>query len=404
MHGVTRGLLATLIIVLMTTQGVLAVSAVTLGESFSLSDTDLGLNGVAVDSDTDTALVYGNEGYVRVLDATEPSNQVEMNWGGSEELFDADFHPGGQTALIVGERGVVLRYAKQDQSLERAASDFDLDYSNMISVAWNTAGSWAYVGTDDGQIWRMRAAEDGGAELHSLSLSASGSIVAMDCHDTIMMCVVTSNVEGIGIIERDHTFTWVGGTGYMWTGIECPSGETSYCVAVANDQIIAHIELNPEDIGASAPSISRLQNLDYYFVGIDSQNGDRALIATTPTSLIEHDIGLNNSFPWLEHSDIADLNLSGDKIVGTWATGFDSGWIVTERGYLFEFLSTSSSSSGLLNLWIVIAIPAATGLVVLCLVYMASPKVQDWTIEKMGNEDEKKDLARRKAKQRRKNR
>ena len=71
MHGVTRGLLATLIIVLMTTQGVLAVSAVTLGESFSLSDSDLGLNGVAVDSDTDTALVYGNEGYVRVLDAAD---------------------------------------------------------------------------------------------------------------------------------------------------------------------------------------------------------------------------------------------------------------------------------------------------------------------------------------------
>ena len=68
--------------------------------------------------------------------------------------FDADFHPGGQTALIVGERGVVLRYAKQDQSLERAASDFDLDYSKMISVAWNTAGSWAYVGTDDGQLMR----------------------------------------------------------------------------------------------------------------------------------------------------------------------------------------------------------------------------------------------------------
>lgn len=112
MHGVTRGLLATLIIVLMTTQGVLAVSAVQLGGSFSLSDADLGLNGVAIDSDTDAALVYGNGGYVRVLDAVEPSNQVEMNWGGSEELFDADFHPGGQTALIVGERGVVLKIGR----------------------------------------------------------------------------------------------------------------------------------------------------------------------------------------------------------------------------------------------------------------------------------------------------
>jgi len=56
-------------------------------------------------------------------------------------------------------------------------------------------------------------------------------------------------------------------------------------------------------------------------------------------------------------------------------------------------------------LWIVIAIPAATGLVVLCLVYLVSPKkMQDWTIERIGNEDERKYLARRRAKQQRKRR
>ena len=56
-------------------------------------------------------------------------------------------------------------------------------------------------------------------------------------------------------------------------------------------------------------------------------------------------------------------------------------------------------------MWIVIAIPAATGLVVLCLVYLASPKkVQDRIIERMGNEDERNDLARRRARQQRKRR
>ena len=275
----------------------------------------------------------------------------------------------------------------------------------MISVAWNTAGSWAYVGTDDGQIWRIRAAEDGGAELHSLSLSASGSIVAMDCHDTIMMCVVSATVEGIGIIERDHTFTWVGGSGYPWTGVECPSGETAYCIAIAENQIIAHIELNPEDISASIPSISRLQNLELYFVGIEAQEGDRALIATTPTSLVEHDISLNGSYPWLEHSDIDNLNLSSDRIVGTWATGVDSGWIVTSRGYLFQYAPNVSDQAGLLDMWIVIAIPAATGLVVLCLVYLVSPtRVKDRIIERIGNQDERNDLARRRARQQRKRR
>ena len=399
-----RGLFVSVMVMMLASQSVLATSAVELGERISLSDEALRLHGVAVDSGESTALVYGLDGYVRVLDANDPNQQVEMVWDGSNELHDADFHPGSQTALIVGDNGVVLRYAKQDQSLERAASDVSLDYAMMTSVAWNTAGSWAYIGTDEGQIWRMRAAEDGGAELHALSASGTSEINAMDCHDTIMMCVVISSGSGIGIIERDHTFTWVGGTGYYWTGVECPSGETPYCVAVANNQIIAHIELNPEDISASIPSISRLQNLDLYFVGIAAQGGDRTLIVTAPTGLIEHDISLNGSYPWLEHSAIGDLNLSGDNIVGTWATGTDSGWIVTERGNLFQYAPAPSGSSGLLSLWIVIAIPAATGLVVLSLVYSASTKMQDWTIERIGNEDERKDLARRKAKQRRKQR
>ena len=404
MGEVTRGLFASLIVVMLASHSVLAVSAVELGKGISLSDEDLGLNGVEVDSEGNTAVVYGQDGYVRVLDAKDPTQQVEMAWSGSQELLDADFHPAGQTALIVGEHGVVLRYAKQDQSLEMAASDVDLGYAKMTSVAWNTAGSWAYVGTEEGQIWRLRVTAGGGAELHSLSASGTSSIMAMDCHDTIMMCVVAAAVEGIGIIQRDHTFTWVGGTGYPWTGVECPSGETPYCVAVADNQVIAHIELNPEDLSASIPSISRLPDLDVYFVGIEAQQGDRTLIATTPTSLIEHDVSLNSSFPWLEHSDIDDLNVSSDRIVGTWATGTDTGWIVTSRGYLNQYSPPSSGSTGILSLWIVIAIPAATGLVVLSLVYSASTKMQDWTIERIGNEDEKKDLARRKAKQRRKRR
>ena len=390
---------------MLASQNALATSAVVIKENLSISEEDLGLNGVAIDTDGTTALVYGLDGYVRVLDATDPSEQVEMVWNGVSELHDADFHPGGQTALIVGDHGVVLRYAKQDQSLERAASDVSLDYTKITAVAWNTAGSWAYLGTEEGQIWRMRAAEDGGAEIHALSASGTSEITAIDCHDTIMMCVVSATVEGIGIIERDHTFTWVGGSGYPWTGVECPSGETAYCIAIAENQIIAHIELNPEDISASIPSISRLQNLELYFVGIEAQEGDRALIATTPTSLVEHDISLNGSYPWLEHSDIDNLNLSSDRIVGTWATGVDSGWIVTSRGYLFQYAPTVSDQAGLLDMWIVIAIPAATGLVVLCLVYLVSPpRVKDRIIERIGNQDERNDLARRRARQQRKRR
>jgi len=391
-----------LLVVLLAAPSIFAASAVELGAGISLSDEDLGLNGVVIDGDGETALVFGSDGYVRALDAQDPTQQIDLVWPGGEELLYADFHPGDQTALLVGTDGLVLRYAKQDQSLERAAAAVNLEYADMTTVAWNTGGSWAYVGTAEGQLLRLRADADGGAEIHSLAGGGSSPIMAMDCHDTIMMCVVAAAMEGIGIIERDHTLTWVGGTGYPWTGIDCPTGDSAYCVAVADNQVIALIELNPSDISRSIPSVSRLPDVDSYFVGIEAQHGDRTLIATTPAGLIEHDISLNSSYPWLEHDDINDLNLSSDRIIGTWSTGEDSGWIVSRRGYLTPFSGPDAGSTGLLYIWIAIAIPVATGLVVLSLVLSSSKRMQDWTTEKIGSSDEKRHLANRKARQHRK--
>ncbi len=389
----SKRLIAILLVLLLTVPSVLAGSAVELGEGISLSDEDLGLNGVAVDTNGETALVYGADAYVRALDAKDPTQQIDLTWPGTQELLDADFHPGGQTAFVVGEGGLVLRYAKQDHSLERAAAESALNFSDIASIAWNTAGSWAYVGTGEGQIYRLRAAEDGGAEVHPVPTGGTSPIMAMDCHPTIMMCVVAAAIEGIGIIERDHTFTWVGGTGYPWTGIECPTGESNHCVAVADNQVIATIELNPNDLSASIPSVSRLPDVNAYFVGIEAQRGDRTIIAATPASLIEHDISLNASYPWLDHSDIDDLNLSSDRIVGTWATGQNSGWIVSARGYLVPFTGPEPDSAGLLTVWIALAIPLATGLVVLSLVFSASPEAQRWYTERFGNKEDKRRLA-----------
>ena len=90
------------------------------------------------------------------------------------------FHPGGQTALIVGDHGVVLRYA-QDQSLERAVPDVSLDYAMITQL-----NSWsAYVGTEEGRFGE-EGGKDGGAELRNYLLQEQ-EITAIDS-DTIMMC------------------------------------------------------------------------------------------------------------------------------------------------------------------------------------------------------------------------
>ena len=391
-----------LLVVLLAAPSIFAASAVELGAGISLSDEDLGLNGVVIDGDGETALVFGTEGYVRALDAQDPTQQIDLVWPGNEEILYADFHPGDQTALLVGTDGLVLRYAKQDQSLERAAAAVNLEYADMTTVAWNTGGSWAYVGTAEGQLLRLRADADGGAEIHSLAGGGSSPIMAMDCHDTIMMCVVAAAMEGIGIIERDHTFTSVAGTGHPWTGIHCPTGASAYCHAVAVSPAIALIELNPSDLSRSIPSVSRLPDVDSYFVGIEAPHRDRTLIATTPASLIEHDISPNSSYPWLEHDAINALNLPSDRLAGTRYTGAGPGRLCTPPGDLTPFSGPDAGSTGLLYIWIAIAIPVATGLVVLSLVLSSSKRMQDWTTEKSGSSDEKRHLANRKARQHRK--
>ena len=370
----------------------LAISAVELGDGFRITETDLGLQGVAIDPDGESVLIYGNDAYIRYLDAQDPSIQIELLGPSSKNINDADFHPGGQTAFLVGEEGMVLRYAKQDHSVEKAASESSLMFSDISSVAWNTAGDWAYVGSTNGEIWRLRADANGSAEVHVIVGAGDGSIESMDCHTTIRMCVVASTVNGIGVIDRDHVLSWVGGTGYVWNGINCPSGNSNVCVAIAENQNIATIYLNPNDISMSKPDINTLTGLDSYFVGIERQNGDRSLIATIPASLIEHDSLLDASFPWLENNDVEDIELTSGRIIGTWTTGVDSGWIITNRGYVVPFAPPPDESAGLLSIWIALAIPLAMGMVVLSLVYSSSSRLQEWTVKRFGSKTSKKEI------------
>ncbi len=57
--GPTPSVLVGLTVLLLMAPSVFAASAVELGQGISLSDEDLGLNGVAVDADGEPAIVFG---------------------------------------------------------------------------------------------------------------------------------------------------------------------------------------------------------------------------------------------------------------------------------------------------------------------------------------------------------
>ncbi len=379
-----------------------AGSAVGLYEKVSLSGQDLGLNGAAVDPLGEWAIVFGADSYLELVRAANPDDRVELIWNGGEDLTYGDFHPGGQTALIVGSEGQVLRYAREDHSVTDAGGDLEFNQITLTAVAWNSGGSWAYIGGSDGWLWRMRAAADGGAEVHLIQGRGESDITGIDCHPSVMACVVTSLVDGIGVIDRDHTLYWLGGTGYPWSDVVCPPGDTVECVAVSSDRNIARVTLNADVASTSDVRLVQVTGAEGYFTGISHQSDDRSLIYMSPFGLIEHDLGLNSSFPWLENSDAVeyDAGVSNSRVVATWGTDRDSGWILTDRGDVVRYHPPLSNSlGGVLEVWVLIAIPAVTILVILSFALGLSPGLQQRFTLRFGTAEEKR-AARREVRRR----
>jgi hypothetical protein len=110
-------------------------------------------------------------------------------------------------------------------------------------------------------------------------------------------------------------------------------------------------------------------------------------------------LSANSTYPWLDNEDAQkfDATISGERIVGTWNTGEDSGWLVTSRGTLVEYHSAEEKGGiGIvLGGFIGFLIPLTIVMLLITLVYTGSPKMQYWMTMKFGNKDEKRDARRK---------
>ena len=376
-----------------------AESAVELDSIIILDNDDLGIQGIAENPEGSRILIYGVDGYAEIIFAQRPEIQIPLSATDKQTMRGADWHPGGGTAFLVGDEGMILRYASDDYSLTQAGEQLNFGQTQLNAVAWNTAGSWAYVGGDDGWLWRIRAQGDGGLETHLIEGRGEGDVTSIDCHNELMLCVISSSTDGIGIIDRDHVLTWIGGNFYPWTSVICPTSYVQYCTSVSSDLQIGMIRLHTEGALQSELSVSDIKGVDGKFMQLSHQEEARSLIIVAPFSLLEHNIETNSTYPWLDNDDAInfDATISGERIIGTWDTGKDSGWIITSRGTMIEFHSTEESGGiGLVLGGIVgFLIPLTIFMLLLTLVYTASPKMQHWMTMKFGNEQEKIDAKRK---------
>ena len=376
-----------------------AESAVELDSILVLDNDDLGIQGIAENPEGSRILIYGVDGYAEIIFSQRPEIQIPLSATDKQTMRGADWHPGGGTAFLVGDEGMILRYALDDYSLTQAGEQLNFGQTQLNAVAWNTAGSWAYVGGDDGWLWRIRAQGDGGLETHLIEGRGEGDVTSIDCHNELMLCVISSSTDGIGIIDRDHVLTWIGGSFYPCTSVICPTSYVQYCTSVSSDLQIGMIRLHTEGALQSELSVSDIKGVDGKFMQLSHQEDARSLIIVAPFSLLEHNIETNSTYPWLDNDDAVnfDATISGERIIGTWNTGKDSGWIITSRGTMIEFHSTEESGGiGLVLGGIVgFLIPLTIFMLLLTLVYTASPKMQHWMTIKFGNEQEKIDAKRK---------
>ena len=397
-------LVGVMMIALLASPIVSAESAVELDSIIILDSEDLGIQGIAENPEGSRILVYGADGYAEIIFAKRPEIQIPLTSTDKQTMRDADWHPGGGTAFLVGDEGMILRYAADDYSLTQAGEKLNFGQTQLNAVAWNTAGSWAYVGGDDGWLWRIRAEGDGGLDTHLIEGRGEGDITDIDCHNEVMLCVVSSTTDGIGIIDRDHVLTWIGGSFYPWTSVICPSNYVLSCASVSSSQQIGMIRLHNDGALQSELSVSDIKGVEGQFMHLSLQEDFRSLIIVAPFSLLEHNINTNSTYPWLDNNDAKefDSTISGERIVGTWGTGQDSGWLVTSRGTIVEFHSTEETGGigVVLGGFIGFLIPLTIVMLLVTLVYTASPKMQYWMTIKFGNKQEKRD-ARRKGRRKR---
>jgi len=389
----------------------MAQSSVEMDEIVILSEHDIGIQGATLSPDGKTILAHGEESGIFLIDSRVPRNNSQVDWLGSSSLLDASFHPGGETALLVGESGVVLRLIISNHSIEEAGGSSDFGDTELKAVSWNGDGSWAYVAGEGGWIWKFRGLDGGGVEAIPLENRGTSDINAISCLRGYNVCIVASSVDGIGIIDQEHELSWIGGYGMPWIDVACSSISSTECVVISSDLTIARIRVNIEDVSKTVVydnDIVQLQGFEGTMTGIDVQSDGVSLISLVPFGIIEHDLevfgvdGLemhstSRSFHFLDNIDAIefDTGISAQRIVATWGSGPFEGWLITDFGTIVSFTPASQSDSAtMLEIWIGVIILGGMTLMIVSLLTSSSPRLSRWMAIKIGSEEERKSAMR----------
>ncbi len=341
-----------------------ADSIVQLGRVIDLDDSDLGLYGSTIDG-LDEVLAFGSESTIIIIDAVNPGNNFNVSTESKLNLTDADYHPSGNSAIIVGEKGIVLRYSKNNQDIEQVGNFLQFEKNRLETISWNYDGSWAYIGSEEGNIWRFRGNLGNTSEVILMTESSLSKITGIDCHRKVNICVIATLSNGIGIIDATHKISWIGGFNYPWIDVICPLGDA--CLAISSQNNLGSINLNLELPQESDISVTYLGEIEGKMKNTNYQNRDSNIISLIPFSLIEYNSTTGEAFSWLDNLDVREFNaeISDEIIVSTWGVDEHSGWILTSSGKIINYdLIESNKNNEIIDGFIMILIMSISGAII----------------------------------------
>jgi len=380
--GVRKFALFVLFLFLIPTVSAEAVTRIKLSDAGVLGETDLGIKVGEVSPDGASVLIAGAQGYARLLSATgadDRSKDIELLTGRTSTVQDVAWHPRGNTALMMGDEGLALRYDTYDHGITFVNDSFSVMGYDLSAVDWRSGGDYAYVGSEDGMLWKF--AEHIGFQ--SLNSTSTSRITDISCHPNpnYNVCFASSLEDGIAVIDRDHKLTWMSGTTTeTWVGVECSDSALNECVAFASGLRSKALRINTIDASQSYGEPTLMFDLSSgEQTDVTVGHGGTSLVHMAPFSLIRHEPQTSEAFTVLMAEDAAEWDsvIAGRTMSVVWENGMHEGFMVTEFGNIIAFSPLLEEVDGnIMTVLVLGAVAVSVPGVILGLVYMNSPWLQ----------------------------
>ena len=363
---------------LMPLVGATAETTVEINVERKLANYDLGINGGALSPNGNFVLIYGEDGYAHLLSAKNAdmeSEDVRLENETMNSLNSASWHPGGKSALIVGDSGTVLRYDSETFGLGEAEGASFIGDNDLTAVHFTPGSSVAYLGTEDGQIWKYYA-----DTFTMINNDATSRITDIACMKNENICVFSTLNDGLAVIDQADKLTWITNTRYnTWIGISCEDPQMNSCTAFASGKKTSLVYIDIIDSTKTTVSgIVALGEIEGDTISDDPATDSSTLLALAPLGMVRWNQYKEEAFLMFSNDDAIDedILLAGDRYAMAWENSENSGFLVTGQGRIVSFEPASEDSTGGIPGFVIFLVAMCVPGVFLGLIYWNSPWLQ----------------------------